>query len=95
MGDVFLRVTAGNSPNIDWTVAVEFVDKKTWKPPKPVQMIGFTPNDFPEPMAKKGVRENIVILMQIVKTASEQAVKTQSVKEFFFRFCPDRGTGNR
>lgn len=94
MGDIYLRVTAGPSPNIDWTVAVEFVDKKTWKPPKRPAMTGLLA-DFPEPMAKNGVRDNIVVLMQIVKTATEQTVKTMAFKQFFFRFCPDRGTGNR
>lgn len=94
MADIFLRVTAGPSPNIDWTVAVEFLDKKAWVPPKRPALIGDI-KDYPEPIAKNGVRANVITLMQIVKTATAQTVKTLSYKEYFFRFCPDRGTGNR
>ncbi|KAK3749448.1 hypothetical protein QZH41_003488 [Actinostola sp. cb2023] len=92
MGDIYMRVTAGKSPNIDWTVAVEFVDKKTWIPPPSLLR---DIHEYPEPVAKNGVRADMVVLMQIVKTATEQTVKTLSYKEYFFRFCPDRGTGNR
>lgn len=93
MGDIFLRVTAGPSPNIDWTVAVEFFDKKTWVPPKQLPMPGNI-HEYPEPKAVT-VNDNVVLLMQVVKTATEQKVVTLQYQEYYFRFCPDRGTGNR
>lgn len=92
MGDIYLRVTAGPSPNIDWTVAVEFLETKALLLERPPLRNAL---DFPEPIAKNGVRANVQVLMQIVKTASEKTVVTLGSVEFLFRFCPDRETGNR
>lgn len=87
-----MRVTAGPSPNIDWTVAVEFLNTKKPLLERPPLRNAL---DFPEPIAKNGVRANVQVLMQIVKTAAEQTVVTLGHDEFLFRFCPDRQTGNR
>ncbi|EDO39255.1 predicted protein [Nematostella vectensis] len=94
MGDIVVRVTAGPGPNIDWTVAVEFVPVKDWVPPPPVapkKMLEF----FPEPQGSGGRPLAATVLMQIVKTSTEQTVTTLARKEFFFRFCPDSETGSR
>ena len=100
MGDIIVRATAGPAPNIDWTVAVEFVNQKTWVPPAPVRR-SLVPRyykyeDWPEPEATGGLKYGqIITLTQIVKTANEQKVPTLSKQEYFLQFCPDRGTGDR
>ena len=99
MGDIFVRATAGPSPNIDWTVAVEFVNPKSWIPPAPVRSYNprfFNFRNWEEPIARNGLKYiQVVPLTQIVKTSNQETVKTRMVEEFFFQFCPDRGTGDR
>ena len=99
MEDLFFRITAGPSPNIDWTVALEFVSPKMWKPlaSSSKSIARYIREEIGEPMAKNGIANggNVIPLTQIVKTGTVQSVETLSLKEFYFHFCPDRGTGSR
>ena len=94
MGNIFVRATAGPSPNIDWTVGVELFHKEDWIPPPPV--IPTSGLSFPEPTGRGGQQNTFVkVLMQIVRAAFEQKVQTLQRNAYVLRFCPDKQTTDK
>lgn len=94
MGNLFLRVTAGPSPNMDWTVGVDFFRKEDWVPPPPV--VPSSRMKCKEPSAGSGQQyPRVKVLMQIVRTVFEQKVQTRQQNAYLLRFCPDRTTTDK
>ncbi|KAK3749488.1 hypothetical protein QZH41_013459 [Actinostola sp. cb2023] len=90
MNNLYMRATSGPALNIDWTVKIEFFDRKSWTPP-PRQ---FKRSIHESPEAEIAVRSDITTLMQTV-TPTAQTATTLNLKGFYFRFCPDQQTGKR
>lgn len=93
IGDLFIRATTGPAPNIDWTVALEFLTKNEYfknhvsKPNK--RYI-----DVPEPKARNKAPP-IKVLAQIIPTGIHETVTTLNTLMFNLSFCPDSQTTQR
>ena len=87
------RATTGPAPNIDWTVALEFLTKNEYfknhvsKPNK--RYI-----DVPEPKARNKAPP-IKVLAQIIPTGIHETVTTLNTLMFNLSFCPDSQTTQR
>lgn len=95
IGNVFIRATAGPAPNIDWTVALEFLDKKEY-----FKNHVNKPNrryiDVPEPKAQNKISpSDVKVLTQIIPTGIRETVSTLNSLQFNLSFCPDSQTTQR
>jgi len=93
MGDIYVRVTAGQSPSIIWTVAMEFIEQSRWSPPQSQAMDDFS--GYKEPAVSDTPEEDVIPLRQLVGSHNDFSVMTKAVKKLKWRYCPDKGTGDR
>lgn len=95
IGNVYIRATSGPAPNIDWTVALQFVSKKEFD-----KNSGEQPRrrlfDVPEPKARNKISPNdIKVLTQLIPTGVRESVTTLNKLQFIMSFCPNSQTTER
>lgn len=93
---VYIVVTAGNAPNIDWTVALEFLPKSQYVEKDNEELLFYEMLEFPEPIAINKVSDtDVKTLQQIVPPGNNHNVSTMQRRDFRFAFCPDAATTPR
>lgn len=91
--EIFVRVTAGPAPNIDWTVALEFISKSQYFATRMEDAMYY---DVPEPIGRNDISPNDVkVLSQIVPPGTHHTVTTLNRIDFSMSFCPDNQTTQR
>ena len=93
VGNVYIRATSGSAPNIDWTVALEFLRANKFVK-KNVQESRYI--DVPMPKARNKISPNgVKVLAQIIPPGTQDSVPTLDRRDFNMAFCPDNLTTQR
>ena len=92
-GNIYIRATSGSAPNIDWTVALEFL-RANELAKKTVEELKYI--DVPMPKARNRISlQQVKVLAQIIPPGIPESVPTLDRLDFNMAFCPDSLTTQR